>query len=61
MKSIKYIVIGILIVAICALSAIYTSTKENKIESSANVSSTKKIAWGIKRNDSHEQPDCRKQ
>ena len=54
-RNIKLIFIIILIVAICILSSILM--KENKIvETSSEVVSTKKIEWGIKRNNNHEQP-----
>lgn len=55
-KKIKFIFIIILIIVICILSSILM--KENKtVETSSQVVSTKKIEWGIKRNDTHEQPD----
>ena len=59
-RNIKLIFIIILIVAICILSSILM--KENKIvETSSEVVSTKKIEWGIKRNNNHEQPDVGKE
>ena len=55
-KKIKFIFIIILIIVICILSSILM--KENKtVETSSQGVSTKKIEWGIKRNDTHEQPD----
>ena len=55
-RKIKFIFIVILIVVICILSSILI--KENKtVETSSQVVSTKKIEWGIKRNENHEQPD----
>ena len=57
-KYIKVIFITILIFLIIILSLV----KENKsVETSSNVISTKKIAWGIKRNENHEQPDLGKE
>ena len=52
--KINIIVISVLIIAIISLS-ILASKKENTISTSAET--TKKIEWGIKRNDNHEQPD----
>lgn len=57
MKKIKFGAIGILIIAIFSLSVISMNTKEEDITTNANSISTKKIGWGIKRNDNHEQPD----
>ena len=55
-KKIKFMFIIILIVIICILSSIFT--KESKtVETSSEPVSTKKIEWGIKRNDTHSQPD----
>ena len=57
-KYIKVIFITILIFLIIILSLV----KENKsVETSSNVISTKKIEWGIKRNENHEQPDLGKE
>ena len=58
-KNIKLGVIGILIIAIFSLSVISMNTKEKDMITSANIGTTsnKKIGWGIKRNDKHEQPD----
>lgn len=57
MKNIKYGVIGVLIIAMFSLSVIQMNTKEKEIASNAEVVSNKKIGWGIKRNDNHDQPD----
>lgn len=57
MKNIKYGAIGILVIAIFSLSIISMNTKEQEIETNANIANNKKIGWGIKRNDNHEQPD----
>ena len=57
-KYIKIIFITILIFLIIILSLV----KENKsVETSSNVVSAKKIEWGIKRNENHEQPDLGKE
>ena len=37
------------------------NAKEKEILTNANVASNKKIGWGIKRNDNHEQPDVGKE
>lgn len=57
MKKIKYGAIGILIIAIFSLSIISMNRKEVEIITNADTVSNKKIGWGIKRNDNHEQPD----
>ena len=54
-RKIKLIFIIILIVIICTLSG-KMLTEGGAIETSSNVSA-KKIEWGIKRNENHEQPD----
>ena len=54
--NMKYVVIGILIVGIFSLSAI-NSKSNTTVLTNAEVVSNKKIGWGIKRNDNHEQPD----
>ena len=57
-KYIKVIFITILIFLIIILSLV----KGNKsVETSSNVVSAKKIEWGIKRNENHEQPDLGKE
>ena len=59
-KYIKIIFITVLIFLIIILSLI--KRKENEsIETSSNIISTKKIEWGIKRNENHEQPDLGKE
>ena len=55
-KKIKFVFIIILIIMICILSSILTKENET-VETSSEAVSTKKIEWGIKRNDKHEQPD----
>ena len=59
MKKNILIVLGILIVGIVVFIMIENNKNENKIieTSSGEVLSNKKIGWGIKRNDNHEQPD----
>lgn len=61
MKKMEYKAIGILIIAIFSLSIISMNAKEKEILTNANVASNKKIGWGIKRNDNHEQPDVGKE
>lgn len=59
-KSIKRkMIIEILAIAIFAISMTVVNTI-NSIETSAGTLSNKKIGWGIKRNDNHEQPDLGK-
>ena len=50
------IAIMVVLIAIILLSII-KNQKENIINTNAETLSTKKIEWGIKRNDNHEQPD----
>ena len=66
MKKIKYITILvssliIMICGVCAITQIGKNSKES-ISTSTNAQqiSNKKIGWGIKRNDNHEQPDLGK-
>lgn len=59
-KIFQYGFIIILMIAIFSLSVISMNVKENEIATNASTVSNKKIGWGIKRNDNHEQPDCRK-
>ena len=59
-KSIKIIFISILIFLIIILS-IVMEQKSKSIETGSNIISTKKIEWGIKRNENHEQPDLGKE
>ncbi len=54
---IKILAIMFVLVAITILS---TQNTEETILTSAQGLSTKKIGWGIKRNDNHEQPDLGK-
>ena len=52
----RMIIIGILIIAIFSLSVIHMNQQE-MVSVNAGQISNKKIGWGIKRNDNHEQPD----
>lgn len=59
MKKIFY-TISIFIIAIFTFSVVNTIKSENTIQTSGTsieTLSSKKIEWGIKRNDNHEQPD----
>ena len=55
MKKILYI-LSAFIIAIFTFCVI-NSSKEETIQTSSVELSNKKIEWGIKRNDNHEQPD----
>ncbi len=58
-KSKYMLVIGLVIIFIFTFSLI--ALEDNKtISASSQALSTKKIEWGIKRNDNHEQPDLGK-
>ena len=57
MKKIKYGMIGILIIAIFSLSVISLNQKQDSIVTNSGSISNKKIGWGIKRDNSHNQPD----
>lgn len=58
MKKIKVGIIFLLIIGIFSLSVISTEQEEEATSTSAGENiSNKKIGWGIKRNDNHEQPD----
>lgn len=57
-KKIKIGIMFLLIVGIFSLSVISTEQGENVTSTNAGENvSNKKIGWGIKRNDNHEQPD----
>lgn len=47
----------LLIISIFSLSIIYANRTTNAILTNAGNVSNKKIGWGIKRNENHEQPD----
>lgn len=55
-KKIKIVMIIILIFLITILSVALLN-RNKTMQTSANIISTKKIEWGIKRNNNHEQPD----
>ena len=59
-RNIKFMVVIILIVLIVILS-VDLSNKNKVIETSSEIISTKKIEWGLKRNDNHNQPDVGKE
>ena len=52
----KLILIGMLVTVIFSLSVI-NMNEEKILNANAKQSSNKKIGWGIKKNDNHEQPD----
>ena len=51
------VLIGILLIASFTISIVKSNNIDNTISTSAVALSNKKIGWGIKRNDNHEQPD----
>ena len=56
-EKIKYILIGILVLLIFSITVVNSNKQiQERIETSSTLSN-KKIGWGIKRNDNHEQPD----
>ena len=55
-QSVRNIMIMVLLIAMISLT-IMQSQQEKMIDTNAESVSTKKIEWGIKRNDNHEQPD----
>ena len=55
-KQIRNLSVMILLVIIITLTAIQNQ-QEKYMDTNAESISTKKIEWGIKRNDNHEQPD----
>ena len=57
MQKIRYGIIGSLIIAIFSLSILSMNESEESIITNADITSNKKIGWGIKRNNNHEQPD----
>ena len=59
-RKIKFIFIIILITIIIILS-LFLKMKNETVETSSNIVSTKKIEWGIKRSENHEQPDVGKE
>ncbi len=57
MKKIKIGTIFLLVIGIFSLSVISMQKDKNTISTSSEQLSNKKIGWGIKRNDNHDQPD----
>ena len=56
-EKMKYILIGILVLLIFSITVVNSNKQiQERIETSSTLSN-KKIGWGIKRNDNHEQPD----
>ena len=55
-QSVRNIMIMVLLIAMISLTIIQ-SQQEKLINTNAGTVSNKKIEWGIKRNDNHEQPD----
>ena len=56
-KEVKIVVLGSLLTLILTLS-IFTGLDQNSVSTNAEAGvSNKKIGWGIKRKDNHEQPD----
>ena len=61
-NKIKYIILGsMLCIFLFSVIMLNTKTKGSMITVNSSVLSDKKIGWGIKRNDNHEQPDVGKQ
>ena len=59
-KITREIVVVILILLIFSLSIISMNNEnKNTVLTSASITNNEKIEWGIKRNNNHEQPDCR--
>lgn len=56
MKNKKNIIIGITAMLVFAVG-LMLSNEENVVSTNAQVTSTQKIEWGIKRNNNNEQPD----
>lgn len=57
----RYFIILILLIAIFSLSVIQMNINEETVTTSSNIQDNKKIGWGIKRNNNHEQPDLGKE
>lgn len=53
----RKVLITMLLIVTFSLSVISANLKENEIQTNSAGLSNKKIGWGIKRNDNHEQPD----
>lgn len=52
----KFLIFSIIAILILLILTICIN-KSKTIQTNSNIISTKKIEWGIKRNDNHEQPD----
>lgn len=61
LKNIYKIVILVMMITILTASSFIEDKKTTQTTSSNNVSNNKKIGWGIKRNNTHEQPDVGKE
>lgn len=59
--KIKIVVIIVLAITIASLSVIVNKEQDNTVQTSTQSVSNKKIGWGIKRNNNHEQPDVGKE
>ena len=58
MRKINYGIIETLVISIFSLSIFSMNEKqESVIATNSNIASNQKIEWGIKRNNTHEQPD----
>lgn len=57
MKRLRVLIIILLVVSIFSLSSIQMKMFNDVNTNNSNSISNKKIGWGIKRNDKHEQPD----
>lgn len=53
----KKIFLGILVILIFSLSVISINSENDTVKTSSEISENKKIGWGIKRNNNHDQPD----
>ena len=56
-KKATIIIVVTTFLIICILTGISISNQEDTQPTNATTVSNKKIGWGIKRNDNHEQPD----
>ena len=57
MKKMKTGIIFLLIIGIFSLSIVSMQKDKSTVSTNSEAVSNKKIGWGIKRNDNHEQPD----
>lgn len=56
-SKIKILIMSLLLIGIFSLSTISIKQNDNTISTNSKSMSNKKIGWGIKRNNNHEQPD----